>query len=1084
MKNESDAAILRPLLGWRLLLAVTVSAVLAAPANMAVAQETEAPTATAEADAPAADTPAETPAEDATTAEAAAPEAESEDPPTEEAPEEGDAEVAEAAEEDKAEEAAAGGDDAANDEAVNDVAVDEAGNAAPAAGGVDWGLFLIILAALVVPVVIGNWLAARLKMPEHGWKLATIFTTFAAAGISIALGDFKRGPDLAGGTTLIYELKDASQLLKEGADQGPQRDEGDTEKRRVSLQQMCDAIKLRIDPAGQKEVTIRPYGNNIEIIVPRSSEEDREYVKRQITDLGQLEFRITADSRWREDRDTIERARDAPPAQKLIKIGDKAIAQWVPFRPEEFAGDTLLITRETNARPEALVLIDRYSVTGEYLTDAAKGFDVGRPIVEFVFNSKGARYFSELTRANLPRPGAENVKRRLGIMLNNELISAPNLNSEIGARGQISGGSMTEDEVDYVVDILNAGSLPAALNETPLSEETVSPTLGAATVEKATYAITVSLIAVLVFMALYYRYAGLVACLALAANLLLVLGLMVMMGAAFTLPGLAGLVLTVGMSVDANVLIFERIREELNRGSALRMAIRNGFGRATTTIVDANVTTLIAGVVLYSVGTDNIKGFAVTLILGVLMSMYTAIFCSRVFFDIAERRRWIKQLNFSSMVGSTNFNFIGKRGVALVASLVVIGIGLASVAGRGSGILNIDFTGGSSVTMALTKDNAMPFADVDAALRATELADKDLLVVEQGETGTRYTINSNLAAGEKDADPDRDIVAETQAIIAGAFEGKLLSYKVDAGEPAAFAEGDFTGATVDLTFNEGDEYGENDGLSHDALVDRIGRILTELGHNTTPTLDNEAYIQGSSQRFKTWTLRLGGLDEEQTGGVAEALKAELEAQPIFPLASRIGGKVAGNLQVLAIQAIVLSLLGIVGYVWFRFQNVAFGLAAVVALVHDVLVTLGAIAVSAYLLSTAGPLAEALQIDAFQISLPILAAFLTIIGYSLNDTIVVFDRIREVRGKSPDLTADMINTSINQTLSRTLLTSLTTLLVVGILYFFGGPGIHGFAFALVVGVIVGTYSSIFIASPALLAMVGAAPKSPAEKAKAA
>ncbi|MEM1305437.1 MAG: protein translocase subunit SecF, partial [Planctomycetota bacterium] len=177
-------------------------------------------------------------------------------------------------------------------------------------------------------------------------------------------------------------------------------------------------------------------------------------------------------------------------------------------------------------------------------------------------------------------------------------------------------------------------------------------------------------------------------------------------------------------------------------------------------------------------------------------------------------------------------------------------------------------------------------------------------------------------------------------------------------------------------------------------------------------------------------------------------------------------------------AIVLSLLGIVGYLWFRFQNVSFGLAAVVALVHDVLVTLGAIAVSAWLVTGVPAVAEALQLDAFQITLPIVAAFLTIIGYSLNDTIVVFDRIREVRGKSPNLTADMINTSINQTLARTLLTSLTTLLVVGILYFFGGAGIHAFAFALVVGVFVGTYSSIFVASPALLAMVGGSDDKPA------
>ncbi len=968
-----------------------------------------------------------------------------------------------------AEEEAESSEEPAADDAVANAGGQATDTEEPVAG-VDWGLVALILVALVVPVVLGNWLGSKLKMPEHSWKLATILVTFTAAAISVVLGDFKLGPDLAGGTTLIYELEDSSQLVEEG-EETKQQDDGNTEKRRVSLQQMCDAIKLRVDPAGQKEVTIRPYGKAIEIIIPRSSDEDRKYIKRQITDLGQLEFRITANPQWSEDRDTIERALSAPPAQKTIKIGERPVAKWVPYRQAEFAGDPRIVSRTTGGRPEALVRLDQFNVTGQYLTNASKGFDVGRPIVEFVFNSKGARYFSALTRANLARPGAPDQKRQLGIMLNNELISAPNLNSEIGARGQISGGTMTEEEVDYIVDILNAGSLPAALNETPLSEETVSPTLGAATVEKATYAISVSLVAVLVFMALYYRFAGLVACLALAANLLLVLGLMVMMGAAFTLPGLAGLVLTVGMSVDANVLIFERIREELSRGAALRMAIRNGFERATTTIVDANVTTLIAGIVLYVVGTDNIKGFAVTLVLGVLMSMYTAIFCSRLLFEIGERRRWIKELNFFSLVGKTNFDFIGKRGVALVASLVVIATGLAAVGYRQSGILNIDFTGGTSVTMALTADNAMPFTDVDNTLRETVLAEKDLLVVQQGETGTRYTINSNLAAGDKDSDPGRDLVTETEAIIAQAFEGKLLTYNVDVGQAESFAEGDFTGSTVELVFNEGEEFSDGDGLSHDSLVARVQAILATQDHNTTPAIENPNYEQGSSQRFKEWTLRLGGLEVAEAQRVADALKTELESQPIFPLANRIGGKVAGDLQVLAIQAIVFSLIGIVAYVWFRFQNVAFGLAAVVALVHDVLVTLGAIAISAYVVTAVPPLAAALQIDSFQISLPVLAAFLTIIGYSLNDTIVVFDRVREVRGKSPNITADMINTSINQTLSRTLLTSVTTLLVVGILYFFGGPGIHSFAFALVVGVIVGTYSSIFIASPALLAMAG-------------
>lgn len=933
--------------------------------------------------------------------------------------------------------------------------------AAAATGGVDWGTTLLILAALVVPIFLGNWLGGQLNMPDHGWKIATILTTFSAAALACALGEFKGGPDLAGGTTLIYELADASQLVSDdNAPPESQIAEGEGSKRKVTPQQMSDAIRQRIDPAGQKEVVIQSIGDAIEIIIPKASEEDREFIKRRITDLGQLEFRITADPTFTEDRDIIERAKQAPSGRKIIKVNDRAVARWVPYNVDEFGpvnDESVIVKRLAGKTPEALVMIDRFNVTGEYLTNTFKGFGMEGPEVRFNFDSRGARRFGELTGTNLPKGAG--AKRKLGILLDNRLISAPNIISKITDSGQISGRNMTEQEVDNVISVLNAGSLPAELNKTPLSEETVSPTLGAATIEQGKFAITVSLAAVLIFMALYYRFAGLVACLALVANLLLVLGTMVMMDAAFTLPGLAGLVLTVGMSVDANVLIFERIREELKRGAALRMAIRNGFGRATTTIVDANVTTLIAGVVLYVIGTGPIKGFAVTLILGILMSMYTAIFCSRVVFDIAERRGWIKSLNFSSIVGETNIDFIGKRHVAMVASIAIIAIGLFGVVSRQGDLLNIDFTGGTSVTMALAGEK-MTQAEVDAKLRETAMGEENLVVVERGTSGTRFTVNSAL-----------EMVEEAEEIISETFAGQLQTYKVDIGNVQPYTDDGETGANVQLTFNEGEGFGEGDGVSHDTMLDRINRILKSENYDTEPLLTNDEYLEGSSQRFKDWTLRLSGLNTDQAEGIANKLSEQLGSQPIFPLANKIGGKVAGNMQWLGIQAIVFSLLGIIAYIWFRFQNLSYGLAAVVALVHDVLVTLGAIAVSAWIVSGIPALATALQIDAFQISLPILAAFLTVIGYSLNDTIVVFDRIREVRGKSPDLRAEMINTSINQTLSRTLLTSLTTLIVVAILYFFGGAGIHGFAFALVIGVLVGTYSSIFIASPALLAMTG-------------
>ncbi|TWT48283.1 protein translocase subunit SecD [Botrimarina hoheduenensis] len=952
---------------------------------------------------------------------------------------------------------------------------------APVAPPTNWGMVAAWLGALVLPILIGRSMSKSLRMPDYAWKISLILAAVAFSSIIVATGEFKGGPDLSGGITLVYELAGdaegaaiaaaADEAQKQADDEAADADseeeattDNDAEARpRVDIDRLIDALQQRVDPTGAKEVSIRNYGGAIEIIIPKASGDDLDYIKRRITDLGQLEFRIPADPRRSEDERIIEKSLALSPSEKLLVENGTPRAEWVEYVEEEFPDDDpRIVRRQAGNRREALMLRDRYDVTGEYLTLAAMGRDdVGRPTVDFTFNNSGARRFGKLTGDNLPNE-ATGAFRHLGILLDKRLISAPRLNDRITSRGTISGASMTEDEVAYTISILNAGSLPAALNKTPISEETISPTLGATTIEKGKWAIGSSLVAVLAFMLLYYRFAGFVACLALAGTLLLLLAAMVQLQAAFTLPGLAGIVLTVGMSVDANVLIFERIREELKKGASLRMAIRNGFDRATTTIIDSNVTTLIAGLLLYAVGTGPIKGFGVTLILGILMSMFTAIFCSRVIFDVAERKGWLRGLAFASAVSNTNIDFLGKRYLAAAASLALIGLGLAGVFGRGENLLNIDFTGGSSVTMVLKKDASAPIAEIRKTLETTELADKNLLVVELGESdadapSTRYTISSSL----DDVDAAEDLIAET-------FGDKLQTYSVKLGSVKSFTEtGGFSGHEIPLEFNKDAAFGETDGVSHDTVIERVQQILTQQGAaGELPQLVNDNYTPGSSQRFRDWTLRLG-LDEAKTLAVGEALRDQLTAEPVFPLANKIGGRVAGDMQVKAINAIVVSLLCIIGYLWFRFQNVSFGLAAVVALVHDVLVTLGAIALSSYIVSSVPALAKALQIDAFQLSLPMIAAFITIIGYSLNDTIVIFDRIREVRGKSPRLTAEMVNKSVNQTLARTLLTSLTTLIVVVILYFYGGAGIHDFAFALVVGVIAGTYSTVFVANPVLL-----------------
>ncbi|HIF34973.1 MAG TPA: protein translocase subunit SecF, partial [Planctomycetaceae bacterium] len=516
---------------------------------------------------------------------------------------------------------------------------------------------------------------------------------------------------------------------------------------------------------------------------------------------------------------------------------------------------------------------------------------------------------------------------------------------------------------------------------------------------------------------------------------------------------------------------------ELAKGAKLRLAVRQGFERATRTIVDANITTLITAVVLYAIGTDQVRGFAIMLILGILMCMFTAIFCARLIFDVAIHRNWVSELKMTQILPKTNVDFLGKRYLAGVFSVLLIGVGIGAVVMRGSEILDIDFTGGTSVTIV-----------------SSDLLDAD-------------SVRKKLAAGAKDVEPDQTVDITVTNVQMSAYEQnsvwkivtsleteeKIKSLITQSLEVESYT---MTGVRIaaddaDSAGGEGSDTGDCQEEESDdestAPVDeqQVSYLLTfshaiatsallgnfESAAETltmgTPSIviDPPAGVLDDDHDEKEWLVTIG-LSEGDASELVGQVTTQLRDKPVWISANTIGGKVAGKTQETAIAALVASLFGIVIYIWIRFQKIVFGLAAVVALIHDVLITLGAIAVSAWL----APYLGFLLMDEFRISLPVVAAFLTIIGYSLNDTIVVFDRIREVRGRSPDLSSDMVNTSINQTLSRTILTSFTTLLVVLILYTIGGQGIHGFAYALIIGVVAGTYSSIFVASPSLMLMM--------------
>ncbi|HLA86276.1 MAG TPA: protein translocase subunit SecD, partial [Thermoguttaceae bacterium] len=907
---------------------------------------------------------------------------------------------------------------------------------------------------------------------------------------------------------------------------------------------------MRVDPGGTRNIDIRTYGRNqIEVTIPRANPLEVRRIREKISSAGSLEFRILAD---RHDPRSTHKTLIAQAAETDAEVimntdGSETLGWWVRVAPGEeasFADDPNVVTRKANYRGkqvlEVLVLNDPYNVTGDRLSFCTASYDdKGQPCVKFNFDRAGGNRFGQFTGENKPlEEGAQELFRKLGIILNDELFSAPQLRSQIFGEGEITG-RFTQEEVDDLVDVLNAGSLPTALKPNPLFEQESGPSLGRDMIRRGAIATGLSLLAVVFCMTFYYRFAGVVASAAVVMNLLMLLAVMdVIKGFDLTLPGIAGLVLSVGMAVDANVLIFERMREELTRGATLRMAIRNGFDRAMSVIIDSNLTGLITAVILYAIGTSQIRGFAATLGLGIVFSLFTAVFCSHVVFDVGERRGWIKKLSMRNWVKPTQFDFMGRLstfGVGLSLTLLVIG--LFAVVGRGKGLLDIDFTGGESVQILFQKpqridnvrrtlldarnaDGSEVFPDLmvwdtnihgeasgmrfivntsktvdDAAAQkksAVKIVEEDLANLFKGELATNQLSFGKIQAIELETpeaappaatpaappadettkpaanEQSRNDLPPSSLVTSTDPSVVLLAQAEPADQPppaAAPAEGVMETAPVRDRFAGGSRVDLNFelALDHDTVKELVGSQLAKVGLGAVAfELRNDHYAPGDSNAYENWTLRIQLPEDELKEKVIEPIDEQLAATPYFPSSSSIGGKVAGDMQEKAIIAILLSLLCVVAYLWVRFQHISYGLATVLALVHDVLITLGAVAVTAYIYPV---------VDTMKIGLTVLAAFLTIIGYSLNDTIVVFDRIREVKGKLPYLNKTTINASINQTLSRTLLTGMTTLFVLIILFYGGGSGLHAFAYTLLIGIITGTYSSVFVATPLLYWMTG-------------
>ncbi len=1093
--------------------------------------------------------------------------------------------------------------------------------------------FLALILVLVVSIFIGRTFSRSIRLPEYGNKIALITWCILTAAMLIAANGFtpKFGIDLRGGINMIGSLnQDAFGAVDDSFGQ-----------RQTTAADIIPNLLRRVDPSGTQEIQIRPLGNDkIEVTIPTDNELEALEIWARLVKTGKLQFLVVAESRFSKHAEARQLATEGANQGNLSKrIGSVTktidgnerqmpIAKWfslakeddvpenkvqgiLPFKTlptrsmllrDSVTGrlvDAAEIPIQSNDEDLARVEFTRWwsknyrgspqvllmepddesmRVTGEDLDPSQLSIgldDKGRNAVNFGLTAEGSDRMFNFTWEHKPGPEG---KYFMAIVLDDQAHTWPQLNTTIQRRGQIVG-NFSRKEVNDLIISLRSGNIDVALNDNPISKTFIESDLGQELREKGLFAIGISFVIVLLFMVVYYRFSGIVAALALLLNLLFILALVMAIQQPLTLTGLAGLVLTVGMSVDANVLIFERIREELDKGAALRMAIRNGFDKATTTIVDANVTTLITAIVLYVIGTEQIKGFAVTLILGILMSMFTAIYCSRCIFDIWERKRWLTRLGMIRMLSKSEYNFINKRFVAGVLSVAIIGVGIAAMFGLQDRILHHDLRGGSTVRVVFQEPPGAQGSDgrqevLDALNAAGIIHDEEEIEFSVSSVSKRlddefkdriFKIDSNLPS----YDGQGEKFEELSDVISRVFDGKLELLNVDIGDPSIVDQSpaatdtglnwlngpnlmsamNLTRPNVILNSNQDESEIQEDAnkLTTDQEVPESEQTVdqaatgeeqspelddVEIEDNAFPTGDNSAdgsqassasvptvstpltfkfpvsgqamknFVVSAAEEVgyeltkeqitltapdlkpdtsvsgfmsKSWTVEVNLSGTADAEKMFAAFADRYNNKPYFPTISSVGGQIAQATQIQALVAIVASLLGIIAYVWIRFQNVAFGLAAVVALIHDVLIVLGAIAISHYVYTSLG----FLGIENFKISLPIVAALLTIIGYSLNDTIVVFDRIREVRGKRPELNAEIINTSISQTLSRTILTSLTTFIVVFILYWFGGDAIHGFAFSLVVGVIAGTYSSIFVASPVLLWLMNSVGLNPGE-----
>jgi SecD/SecF fusion protein len=752
---------------------------------------------------------------------------------------------------------------------------------------------LTFFVGLVIAILFGwYFLTASDRYKRILGSILTVLLTALAVSYSYPPDKkIPRGLDLKGGTSFLLRL------MAEADEGGVKRDITP-----AMVDQAREVIRKRVDSMGTSEPIIVPEGTDrILVQIPGLDATRLDETRTQLQRVAKLEFKMV-----HPQSDGILAGTVPPdPAYKIEVYREKRSAKGA----------------QSTAVEERLVVKKKADIPGSMVSKAFAFFDTQGWGVSLGFTADGGKLFAKLTQ--------ENVGRRFAIALDGEVQSAPVIREAItGGSAQITG-SFSEQEARNLASVLeNPLQTPVRIEET----RSASASLGADSINSGITSGLIGISLTVCCVLAYYRFAGVVANLALLVNFILLFGSMGMLGTVVTLPGIAGIILTLGMAIDANVLIYERLREELAAGKPVRAAVESAFDRAFTAIFDSNVTTLITAVILFWKASGPIKGFAVALSLGIVATLFTALVVTRNLFAWAIEWGILKRVGMGDIFGVPTFDFLGKRRIAVTLSVAVIATSVGLFAMRGEKNFGVDFKGGDRVVLEATQEKP-ELGKVREAVEALKTGDA-VVQIEKSAAKEFFTIRCALEKGDQ--------IAEALAK-------------------------DFPAA---------------------------------------------------------------GFRVEQV--------------------ERVGGLVGGELAKSSLLALGLGMLGILVYVTARFEF-SFALGALVALVHDVVITMGVFALLGR-----------------ELSLVIVGAVLTIAGYSVNDTIVVFDRIREgFENGRPGSVMDIMNQCINETLSRTMLTGGVTLLTTSALFFFGGPVLADFALTILIGVLVGTYSSVFVAAPIVL-----------------